>query len=144
MSDDGKKLQSYFQDGDVEAIGVDLIALIVKLLEELRTSVGDLKSEQHSMLESFHLMESNAIAFENTLRDHARESSARHKQLLSAYPAEDIEGHRRYHESVIEWRELRNKMVREALIKCASAGALAGLGWLLYAIWLAVKFELSK
>ena len=31
---------------------------------------------------------------------------------------------RRYHESVIEWRELRNKVVRECLVKAAQATTL--------------------
>lgn len=65
-------------------------------------------------------------------------------RLLSAFPAADVEGHRRYHESVIEWRELRNKLVREALTKMVGAGALAGLGWFVLAIWQAVKVSVTK
>lgn len=57
------------------------------------------------------------------------------EQLLAAFPAGDIDGHRRYHETVIEWRELRNKMVREALIKAAQATSLGALGWVALAIW---------
>lgn len=56
-------------------------------------------------------------------------------QLLAAFPDGNIDGHRRYHESVIEWRELRNKIARESLIKAASAGAVGGLGWVAYALW---------
>ncbi len=65
-------------------------------------------------------------------------------QITKAFPNEDIDGHRRYHESVIEWSELRNKMVREALLKCAGAGAVAGAGYLIYAISITVKMYFGK
>lgn len=64
--------------------------------------------------------------------------------VLSAFPSGDTDGHRRYHESVIEWRELRNKMVREALIKVAQGGALAGAGWIALAIWQSVKLSVKQ
>lgn len=57
------------------------------------------------------------------------------EQVLGAFPGGDTDGHRRYHEAVIEWRELRNKMVREALIKAAQATTLGALGWVALAIW---------
>lgn len=65
-------------------------------------------------------------------------------RLLAGFPANDIEGHRRYHESVIEWRELRNKMVREGLIKVAQAGALAGTGILIGVLWKAFKMSVIQ
>lgn len=57
------------------------------------------------------------------------------EQLINAFPAGDTDGHRRYHEAVIEWREVRNKMVKEALIKAAAATTLGALGWIAVAIW---------
>ena len=63
------------------------------------------------------------------------------EQVLKAFPGGDCDGHRRYHESVIEWQELRNKMVREALIKAAQASGLAALGWIGFAIWQAFKLS---
>lgn len=66
------------------------------------------------------------------------------KRFNNAFPEGDPESHRRYHESVIEWRELRNKLVRAALEKMVSAGALAGTVWLLYAVWHALRMELNK
>lgn len=65
-------------------------------------------------------------------------------RLLSGFPANDIDGHRCYHESVIEWRELRNRMVREALMKIAGAGTLAAIGWLLMAIWQSFKVTVTR
>ena len=65
-------------------------------------------------------------------------------RLLGGFPADDVDGHRRYHESVIEWRELRNKMLREALLKVAQAGTLAAFGWLALAIWQSFKVTVTK
>lgn len=65
-------------------------------------------------------------------------------KLLTGFPGGDFDGHRRYHESVIEWRELRNKLVREALIKVAQGGALAGAGWIALAIWKAFKITVTQ
>lgn len=69
---------------------------------------------------------------------------AANERLLSGFPADDVDGHRRYHESVIEWRELRNKMVREALLKVSQAGALAAFGWLALAIWEAFRATVKQ
>lgn len=65
-------------------------------------------------------------------------------KLLTGFPGGDFDGHRRYHESVIEWRELRNKLVREALIKVTQAGALAGAGWVALAIWQSFKLTVKQ
>lgn len=64
--------------------------------------------------------------------------------LREGFPDGDPDSHRRYHESIIEWRELRNRMVREALIKAAQAGAVGALGWIAYAVWTAFKMEIMK
>ena len=66
------------------------------------------------------------------------------EKLMSGFPAGDFDGHRRYHEAVIEWRELRNKMIREGLIKIAQTGALAGAVILLGLIWNAFKLSLKQ
>lgn len=57
------------------------------------------------------------------------------EKALSGFPGGDPESHRRYHESVIEWREIRNKLVLEALTKAAGAGAVGALGYVVYALW---------
>lgn len=72
------------------------------------------------------------------------ETLAKLNSLILAFPGGDMEGHRRYHESIIEWRELRNKMVRAALEKAVGAGVLAGCGWIGYALWQAIKMEFKK
>lgn len=71
-------------------------------------------------------------------------SEAAITRLLSGFPADDVEGHRRYHESVIEWRELRNKLVREALIKLAGAGAIATAGILVTLAWQVFKIKVAQ
>lgn len=104
--------------------------LILQLLQEVR-------DEQKNFLQRLD-------HHEQQLQKHANESETRHKELLGAFPAGDTEGHRRYHETVIEWRELRNKIVRECLINMVKVGGLMAVGWLLYAIWIAMKLELTK
>ncbi|MGB9107482.1 MAG: hypothetical protein WCC39_02225, partial [Telluria sp.] len=47
---------------------------------------------------------------------------AGNERLLSGFPADDVDGHRRYHQSVIERRELVNKMLRETLVAIAKTG----------------------
>ena len=64
--------------------------------------------------------------------------------ISRGFPDGDPDSHRRYHESVIEWRELRNKMVREALIKAAAVGGIGGIGWIAYAVWTALKMEVMR
>lgn len=64
--------------------------------------------------------------------------------LRNGFPGGDPDSHRRYHESIIEWRELRNKMVREALIQAAKVGGVGALGWFAYAAWTALKMEIFK
>lgn len=66
------------------------------------------------------------------------------EKLMSGFPAQDVDGHRRYHESVIEWRELRNKMVREGLIKVGQAGMLTGAGILVGVLWKAFKISVTQ
>lgn len=66
------------------------------------------------------------------------------EQILNAFPAGDTDGHRRYHESVIEWRELRNKVVRECLVKAAQATTLGALGWVALAIWKSFLITVAK
>jgi hypothetical protein len=95
--------------------------------------VSDLRDGQLDLQASMDEMKT-----ENT------QSKAAITRLLSGFPADDVEGHRRYHESVIEWRELRNKLVREALTKMVGAGALAAIGWLFLAFWQAFKVTVTK
>jgi hypothetical protein len=79
-------------------------------------------------------------ALQEALADNTRLTA----QLLLAFPAGDTDGHRRYHESVIEWRELRNKVVRECLMKAATATTLGALGWVAFAIWKALLITVKQ
>ena len=78
------------------------------------------------------------------LNDMQRQIQENVTKLASGFPGGDPESHRRYHETVIEWRELRNRMVRDALIQASKVGGMAGVGWLAYAIWTAFKMEIVK
>lgn len=79
-----------------------------------------------------------------TCRSELAENTRKTEQLLSAFPGEDTDGHRRYHQTVIEWRELRNKMVREAFINMAKVGSLAAAGILIAVMWKALKISITQ
>lgn len=111
--------------------------LILKLLQEVR-------DEQKRIADSFDAHEARAQSFDDQLKLHASASEERHMQILNAFPEKDIDGHRRYHETVIEWRELRNKIVRESLINASKLGLMGATVWLLYAILAAIKLELTQ
>lgn len=68
----------------------------------------------------------------------------RQARIMLGFPDGDPESHRRYHESIIEWRELRNQMVKSALIQAAKVGGIGAIGWIAYAVWTAFKLELLK
>lgn len=72
------------------------------------------------------------------------EIQQRQDTIIAGFPDGDPDSHRRYHESIIEWRELRNRMVREALIKAAQVGTVGGIGWVAYALWVALKMEINR
>lgn len=86
--------------------------------------ISELRDGQLDLMASFE-----ALSAKVTTHDRAT------VHLMTAFPASDVDGHRRYHESVIEWRELRNKVVRECLVKAAQATTLGALGWIALALW---------
>jgi hypothetical protein len=134
MSD---RIKEFLQSGDDLVIDTNLITMIINLLQEVR-------DEQIALSDSLKIMEGNAITFEETLREHAKQSKERHLHIISAFPAGDIDGHRRYHESLIEWRELRNKVIRECLIQVAKAGLIGAFGWMFWTLLVATKFEIKR
>lgn len=64
--------------------------------------------------------------------------------LARGFPDNDIEGHRRYHESLISWHNLRNQVLRAALEKVVQAGFIAAFGWLAVMLWEWFKLEVKK
>jgi len=83
------------------------------------------------------LRELNKAVHENNDLIHKVDQKLDHV-IKDAFVNGDTKAHKDYHRNVIEWQRLRNSIVREALKKVVSAGALAGAGWLLYAIWKAI------
>jgi len=65
-------------------------------------------------------------------------------ELRRGFPDGDPDSHRRYHESLIEWRETRNEMVKAALMHAAKVGGFTGAAWVLYALWIAFKMEITR
>lgn len=87
------------------------------------------------------------IAFAQVLtdmRDTQKELVARLDELIEGFPNRDIDGHRRYHEAVIERMELRNALVRAALIKVAQAGGVTAAGWIAVALWQSFKISVRQ
>ena len=82
-------------------------------------------------------------SLEQLLAENATQNAAI-ARLVSGFPADDIDGHRRYHESVIEARELRNKLIRATVERALSSGVLVGLGWVMVAIWQYFQLEVRR
>jgi hypothetical protein len=78
------------------------------------------------------------------LKTENAESKVALARLLTGFPADDVDGHRRYHQSVIERRELVNKMLRETLVNIAKTGTLGALGLLLAAAWKYLQISVAK
>lgn len=106
-------------------------------------TLQELKKGQSAMNDKFDRGETVFRTLENALNDHATQSAERYKTLIQAFPADDVQGHRRYHEAQIEKIELRNRVVRECLVLCAKTGGVVGVGWLVHAIWVAAKYEIT-
>lgn len=105
---------------------------------------GDRRATDHQLLRAIHGLQKSIDARHTENTNHLEALEAKVDRILRGFPGEDPDAHRRYHESIIEWRELRNRMVREALIHVSKAGVLAGFGWLLYAIWTVIKMEAKR
>lgn len=73
-----------------------------------------------------------------------KELKGEQARILEGFPDSDPQIHRRYHDADLKWRELRNKLIHETLSRVVTTGALAGAGWLAYAIFLAIKMEVVK
>lgn len=80
----------------------------------------------------------------NTIMDAQRKLQQDVTSISRGFPDGDPDSHRRYHESVIEWRELRNKMVRDALVHAAKVGGIGAACWVAYAVWTAFKMEVMR
>ncbi len=78
------------------------------------------------------------------VRDTQRDILQRLDLLSRAFPGGDHDGHRRYHEAVIERMELKNRLVRAALEKVIQAGALASCGWVAVAVWNYFKLSVHQ
>lgn len=111
--------------------------IFLELLREVR-------DEQKKIAAAFLTHADDEKKLEHALEAHILESRARHTAIVNGFAGGDIDGHRRYHESIIEWRELRNKIVRESLINAAKAGSLGAIAWTCWAIFSALKLEFLK
>lgn len=111
--------------------------IFLELLREVR-------DEQKKLADAFLLHSNNEKNLENALSQHINESRERSELIIKGFAGCDLDGHRRYHETIIEWRELRNKIVRESLINAAKAGFLGAIIWVSWALFNALKLEFFK
>lgn len=65
-------------------------------------------------------------------------------EIKEGFPGGDPCSHRRYHESIIEWRETRTKFIRDTTAQIVRAGILGGLAWAVYGFWVLIKMEFQK
>lgn len=66
------------------------------------------------------------------------------KTLEAGFPLEDPNGHRKYHEAIIERQQLRNDIFRESLTHAAKVGFLSGIVFFCWLVWLYLKTEISR
>lgn len=120
------------------------IEMVVNLLQDMRQDQRETADRLDRMTQAMETRTRQVEEISRKLDAHADESNRRQAQILGAFPSSDIDGHRRYHESVIEWRERRNKLVAEALTKAAAAGFWAGFVWVAVAVWKAVVISVKQ
>lgn len=95
--------------------------VIISLLQELREGQTNLANEMRNM--------------SNQLNEHVATDERILKDIYKSFPEGDIEGHRRYHEAVIENMQVRAELVRACLKAVASAGLITGIGFTVKALW---------
>lgn len=95
--------------------------------------LADMRDAQREMQESQRVMQETQ-----------RDIVIRLDMIARGFPAGDYEGHRRYHQAVIERIELKNKLVRSALEKVVQAGSVAAFGWLAVAMWQYFKLNVQQ
>lgn len=117
-------LRTLFQDDAGSASADMIVGLLISLQENQEKIVGIL------------------CECSETLKEHTGKDDALFERILGAFPGEDAYGHRRYHEAVIERQKIENKLIRACLTKAAEVGFVAGLGWLLYAVWIQLTADI--
>lgn len=101
--------------------------------------IGELRNEQKRMADAMAERTKQVDEINRKIDAHSNESNERHMQILKAFPADDLDGHRRYHEEVIRRIELRNDIVRDCLKRASQLGFIGGLIWLGKAIYFYYK-----
>lgn len=61
-----------------------------------------------------------------------------------AFPGGDYEGHGRYHQTEIEFRQTRRRVIENLISRSVEAGWFAGVGFILWAVFLLIKDHITK
>jgi hypothetical protein len=90
-------------------------------------------------------VERRLAKFEDKLMLHLDAKFAQmHRIITDAFPGGDPHGHRAYHELQIKQANGWDQIKGEVISKVVTGGVWVGLGWLCFAVWQAIKSEVTK
>ena len=106
---------------DEQEISTGLEDLQTKMLMQMAAKIGELCEEQAKTRE--------------ILADLQKIEDRLLRIMRQAYPGEDPDGHRRYHEEVIEEVKQRKEFWKKMLFELTKYGLLGFVGWLFVQVW---------
>jgi hypothetical protein len=121
----------------------ELTALVSNMAVELHTMKGNLAAMTSFFKSHLDRMDLIHEQVEKTI-DRVTACEQSHIDALNGFPAKDAEAHRRYHEAVIEARELRNNIMRASLEKLLTAGVFGVIGILATLAWKVFKIQVTQ
>ena len=88
---------------------------------------------QHN--ESLIRMEASITGMVNAIKDQEKTAAEHRQRMFDCVPNGDHDGHRRYHEAVIQRMEARAALWQDVQKSVAKWGVIALLGWMAVAMW---------
>ncbi|MFA7488186.1 MAG: hypothetical protein WCY72_08890 [Lysobacteraceae bacterium] len=93
----------------------------------------------------------DTIAIINAIKEEAEktqnkfnEIESKYERIMCGFPDQDPDGHRAYHQVVIERQKLRNEIMRGAAIRMGQGGIFAFLAAMAWLAWELFKKEIQK
>lgn len=94
---------------------------MMQILMEIAKTLDELKDEHKDT--------------RSMIEDHMKGEDHLLEVVKSAFPGDDPEGHRRYHEALIEEAVQRKEFWRKLIFELAKYGLLGFVGWALIQLW---------
>ena len=123
-------------------------------ITDCRTEVDSALDGLHKRLESVeHIQQLIHSIYKSTQHTEERVSNllvsfssyaAKQESISKAFPGEDVDGHRRAHEAWIRKEQAKAAFWEKIRDEAAKWGVLGVLGFIVGAIWLAIKNEVHK